>query len=87
MWPGGLSSLTRDGTWAQAVSVPRPKHWTAREFLYSNFYNHKRQEVLVACETSERGRTLCRLVMPSASTSLGLEPCESRSRAMSVCPQ
>ena len=27
-----LSSLTRDWTWATAVKVPSPNHWTAREF-------------------------------------------------------
>ena len=27
-----LSSPTRDRTWAMAVEVPSPNHWTAREF-------------------------------------------------------
>ena len=28
----GLSSLTRDLTWATAVTVPSPNLWTTREF-------------------------------------------------------
>ena len=29
----GSCSLTRDSTWAPAVKVPSPNHWTVGDFL------------------------------------------------------